>query len=201
MSKLSAGAPLPLLLLHLRRAGWGAELAGPDLRGVRAVLAALGEKVDRYSGTGELTVEQIAVHAGYGRRWTRSRLQLLEAAGLIEWHRGGILEGTARPSWFRVDKRAVFYLLRRAREERDAALELLRAEFRDRIALLRTRTIMPGKQTRRSAHVALSAALPPTGRAAPVPRADSDAGRPTSGTGKRGAAAARAALRAARGSR
>lgn len=96
-------APVRVLLDLLERDGWRA-LAGPELRGVRMVLAALVRSVDSETGAGLATVDEISTRAGYSSRWTRRCLQVLEHLELIEWNRGGIVNGRPAPSWFRVSK-------------------------------------------------------------------------------------------------
>lgn len=194
---LTAGASLPALVTALSRAGWGPELSGRDLHGVRNVLAALSRLLDRRSGAGHVTVEQIAAAAGYSPRWTRTRLYLLEDAELIVWHRGTIKEQVRTPSWIRVDKQAVLALVRLARDARDAALAELRDLYRERLARLRLKTLPPRKRFRRSIHEELASTLPPTGRVTPPPVVD----KPPASDPKTGAALVRAALAEARGKR
>lgn len=114
MSTLTAGAPADVLLDRLERAGWG-TLAGPELRGVRGVLAALTRQLDPRTGTGKATANQIADRAGYTPRWTRRCLQVLEDLELVEWDRGGIVDGRPTASWFRVSKAGLLALVQLAR--------------------------------------------------------------------------------------
>lgn len=114
MSTLTAGAPSHVLLDRLERAGWG-NLAGPEFRGVRGVLAALTRHLDPRTAQGKATAWEIAERAGYTERWTRRCLAILEELDLIEWDRGGIVNGKPVPSWFRVSKRALLILVSIAR--------------------------------------------------------------------------------------
>lgn len=160
---IGAGAPLLMIVTALARAGWGPELATRDLGAFRTILFQLGVSLDPTSGTGLLTVEQLAARAGVSERWTRSRLQIMEELQLLEWHRGGIKDGAPVPSWFRLDKKRLCILLALARETRDEALEEIRAKFRARLATLRLKTQwFRGKkgQNRRSSHPELSSSLP-----------------------------------------
>lgn len=136
MSTLTAGAPSHVLLNSLERAGWG-NLAGPEFRGVRGVLAALTRHLDPRSAQGKATAWEIAERAGYTERWTRRCLAILEELELIEWDRGGIVDGKPVPSWFRVSKRALLILVSIARTvgngrrtERDDATRKRITEYR-----------------------------------------------------------------------
>jgi hypothetical protein len=191
----TAGQPLHVLIKNLERAGWG-DLAGADLRGVRTVLGALCRMLP--NGAGTVTVEQIATTASYSTRWTRHCLTILEDLEIIEWKRGGIVEGNPSPSFMRIDKRAVAALVILARDLRDTALEQLRQLTRARIAGLRALNIRTRHRKRRSLHMAARSDLPPTGE---VPGPDAgpldDSPPPTdySSSYRAGLAAARAAIR------
>lgn len=196
---LTAGTSSHVLLKAVKRAGWG-NLAGPDFRGVRGVYATLIEILDGRSGEGRATVWQIAEQAGYGERWTRRCLKVLEELELIEWDRGGVVDGKPVPSWFRVSKRALLILVSIARTvsgERHAARQV---ETRERIARYRLNRTKR-RHKRRSRHAALVPALlsieevpreagPPLEAPQVTPEAKSDA-----------LAQIRAALRAQRGLR
>lgn len=187
---LTAGAPLNVILHALERAGWG-DLAGHDIRGVRGVLATLARSLNPSTGSGHMTVEQIASRSGYSKRWVATRLQYLEELGVLEWRRGGIVSGDPTPSWFRVNKQVVLAMVYAARDIRDVQLLALRAAYLARLATLRTQTVFPRRHKRRSMYVEPKPALPPSGK---VPHREPS---PTS-TAARGAALARAALRDAR---
>lgn len=130
--KLTAGAPSHTLVRALERAGWG-TLAGPEFRGVRGVLAALTRTLDPRSGQGHATAWQIAEQAGYTERWTRRCLVVLEELELIEWDRGGVIEGKPVPSWFRVSKRALLILVSIARQKAGERRAEHQAEVRERV--------------------------------------------------------------------
>lgn len=145
------------LVTALDRAGWG-DIAGHDFRGVRGTLFALCRVVENKSGQGKATAWQIAERAGYSERWTRRCLAVLEELQLIEWHRGGVVEGKPVPSWFRVSKRALLLLVAAARKvatERRSAQEQATRGRISKYRLTRTR----GHQTRRSDHAELRTAL------------------------------------------
>src|SRR5262245_49949749 len=198
--RVGAGAPLAYLVTKLATYGWG-ELRGRDLAAVRSVLLHLGLMLDGGSGTGTATVEQVAAKAGVSVGWTRTRLQILEELGLLEWRRGGIDRGVPVPSWFRVDKTYLAQLVNIAQDVRQADLADLRAAFAARLATLRKKTQWFRGHKRRSVHARLNDALPLTGtvprpRGGPVPAETPGPRTPT--TYARGVAAARAALAAAR---
>lgn len=154
---LTAGASGHVLINALERAGWG-NLAGHDFRGVRTVLAALTRTLDARSGTGKATAWQIAERAGYTERWTRRCLQILEELELIEWDRGGIVDGKPVPSWFRVSKRALLILISIARKREDGRNGEQRAATRKRITDYRLDRIR-SRRKRRSDHAEVLTAL------------------------------------------
>lgn len=154
---LTAGASAHLLIDKLERAGWG-NLAGPDFRGVRTTLAALTRMLDPRSGDGRATVWQISERTGYTTRWTARCLRVLEELELIEWHRGGVVDGQSVPSWFRVSKRALLILIQIARNVAAEALRAHREEVRQRIAHYRLVRTSRGRK-RRSTHVEVSSPL------------------------------------------
>lgn len=155
--RLTAGASGHVLIKALKRAGWG-SLAGPEFRGVRGVYVALVETLDGKSGQGKATAWQIAEQAGYTERWTRRCLQVLEELDLIEWQRGGVVDGKPVPSWFRVSKAALLVLItlaRTAATERQAEQQTRTRERIARYRLHRTR----GTRNRRSVHAEVRTAL------------------------------------------
>lgn len=190
------------LLSSLSRAGWG-DLSGREHHGTRAVLAALVNKLPYGSGTGAVTIAQVAQAAGYSPRWVATRLEELEALGLIEWHRGGVIAGRPRPSLVRIVKRALVSLIRAARPLKDAADAARAGATRARIAHLR---YVRGR-SHRSVHVEVTAnpltlrggntPLPVPGNVIPTAERTPEHRE----TYSRGAAAARAALETARRAR
>lgn len=210
MSAPTAGKPTRDLLTSLARAGWGDVLGTREHHGTRAVLAGLVRRLPYKSGEGLVTVSDVADAAGYGERWTRTRLQLLEQMGIIEWRRGGVLNGTPRPSWIKVVKRALVDLIHLARPMKDAADAARRAATRARLSGIRfLRNDLT--RSRRSAHTALSADPRPQGGGSTggkPPRVDkSTINTPRTdailnlGAGAPPTAAARAAREALRGRR
>lgn len=172
-TRLTAGAPLGVLVKHLARAGWG-DLAGADMRGVRAAVRALADVLPAGIASGRITAPQLASTAGYSERWMRSRLQLLEDAGVVTWTRGGVIAGRPVPSLIRVHKRVLLDLITTARRLRDAMLARRRAAQRIRLeGIVNTmrRKAIPGKRAGQP-HAEVSTALPPIGevsRRSPAP--------------------------------
>lgn len=172
-ARLTAGAPLAVLVKHLARAGWG-DLAGVDAKGVRAALRALADLLPAGSASGRVTAPQIAASAGYSERWMRSRLELLEAADVITWTRGGVVAGRPVPSLIRVHKRVLLDLVLAARTIRDAVVRKAAAATRERLAGVlntmrrtRRRGIVAGQP-----HAEVATGLPPNGegsRRSPAP--------------------------------
>jgi hypothetical protein len=141
---LTAGTPLDVLTTRLQVAGWG-DLGTPELRGLGRVLQALGLVLDRRSGAGKVTAHQLAGQTGYTERWVRRCLGLLEELEVIEWHRGGIVQGKPTPSWVRVSKAVLVDLIHIARAKQDTARTERSAETRRRVARLRTSYTLPGR--------------------------------------------------------
>ena len=164
---LQAGAPLPVLVGRLKAAGWGV-LGGETFRGLRLVLDALAVLLDARSGQGKVTAPQLAMVSDYTERWVRRNLTLLEEAGIIEWHRGGIVAGRPTPSWIRVDKTLLLDLVHVARRRKAERLTEQTRATRHRLARLRTSYTQPRAQKRPPRrpgkhHAELPTALPPNG--------------------------------------
>lgn len=199
MSRLTAGASGHVLMKALKRAGWG-NLAGAEFRGVRGVYSALVDLLDPKSSQGKATAWQIAEHAGYTERWTRRCLHVLEELELIEWQRGGVVDGKPVPSWFRVSKRALLVLVSIARTAAAERQSEQQNRTRERIARYRLHRTT-GRRKRRSVHAEVSTALLSIEE---VPR---DAGPPVAGPAVSGedlaerVASVRARIRSARGVR
>jgi DNA-binding transcriptional regulator YhcF (GntR family) len=151
----SPHTPLHELLPSLQRAHWG-DLDGREFQGLRTTLQALVSSVNWKSGEGLATTNQVADRAGLTARWVRRCLALLEDMGVITWRRGCVVEGKARPSWFRVHKKVLIALIDKARPMREAALAVRREITARRIAGIRF-----ARRSRRSVHVELSTDLPP----------------------------------------
>src|SRR5690606_37585366 len=165
---LTAYRPTDSLMTSLARAGWG-DLTGRHLQGVRSTLRALVDLLPHGSGQGEATASQIADASGLSERWTRRCLGILEDAGLISWHRGGVAYGRPQPSAFRIAKRALVDLIRGARPVL-AVIQARRAEAT--AARLRGLTFVKsrGRHKPRSVHAALSASPHPQGGVSPAPK-------------------------------
>jgi hypothetical protein len=171
---LQAGAPSTVLFRSLEDAGWG-DLAGAELRGVRAVLGALVRALPPGSAAGVATAEQVASTAGYSEKWTRRCLHFLEDLELIDWRRGGVVDGRPQPSHFRIDKTLLLALVHTARRIRTEALAELRARTTARLNGLKMRYVKSKRwQTRRSVHAEPGCSPSPNGEgprapARPVP--------------------------------
>lgn len=211
---LNAGAPLPVILDALARAGW-ADLDGRAAQGVRSVLRGLAALLPHRSATGLVTANQIADAAGLKSRQTRDNLQLLEQSGLIVWTRGGIVDGRPQPGVIKVNKRALVLLVNRARHELPARLAKRAATTAQRLRdTLNLRTLRNrgraqawrsgrsgvDKQRNPAPHAAFSATPSPVGEVTGRPTAApalplTDTGQTLPGTqiGKRRSVGSRAA--------
>lgn len=161
--KVSPWQSVPVLVRMLARAEWG-PMAGPQLRGVRATLRALADaladlKAD-YKGYGIVTAQQVANRSGYTIRWTRECLQFLEDAGLLQWERGGVIDGEPRPGHMRIVKAHLAEFVNLARPLHDEADKRRRDETTRRLRRLWSKRV-PGKRSSRSDHAEVTAALPP----------------------------------------
>lgn len=111
--ELNARAPLPSIVRSHARAAWG----GFD-RCMASAMQGLATLLPSKSGEGWTSGPQLAETTLRSERWCREGLKRLEAAGVIAWTRGGIVEGRAAPSWVRVDKRAYLALIADAKQAR-----------------------------------------------------------------------------------
>lgn len=151
-------------LVHaLARAEWGA-LDGAQNRAARVILETLARmqwnaRSDR-RGTITTTAQQIANAASYSKRWTSYTLTILEDFGLIEWHRGCVVEGRPTPSVIRIVKNRIVELIRAARARHDEAERRRQETTRQRLALLRLRNLRPFKR-HAVVHVEVTTSLPP----------------------------------------
>ena len=105
-TELNARAPLPSIVRSHARAAWG----GFD-RCMASAMQGLAALLPSKSGEGWTSGPQLAETTLRSERWCREGLKRLEAAGVVAWTRGGIVEGRATPSWVRVDKRAYLALI------------------------------------------------------------------------------------------
>ena len=158
--RVTAGAPLDVLVKCLARADWGV-LQGREFNGVRNVLRALADLLPSWSGEGVATVFQISRVCGHCTRWVRVVLHWLEDADLIVWWRGGVFQGTPRPGLIRVNKWRLVELIRAARPVHDACQKAQQERTRARIAKL-GRPTLKNRVVRlcRSTHEELATALP-----------------------------------------
>ena len=152
-----------LQLVHaLGRAEWG-PLTGAEFRGTRTVLETLAqimhfERKGRRAST-TATARQISERSGYSERWTRVCLQRLEDSGLLQWERGGVIEGAPKPSRFRIVKTVLCDWIAAARTLHDERMHRYIEETRRRLRLLVYKTIRPN--LRRSDHAEPTSNLPP----------------------------------------
>ena len=105
-TELNARAPLPSIVRSHARAAWG----GFD-RCMASAMQGLAVLLPSKSGEGWTSGPQLAETTLRSERWCREGLKRLEAAGVVAWTRGGIVEGRAAPSWVRVDKKAYLALI------------------------------------------------------------------------------------------
>lgn len=150
------------LLTTLARSGWG-DLSGRALQGARSTLRGLLDLLPFGSAQGMATAAQIADASGLSERWVRSRLHLLEDAGIVEWTRGGVIAGKPTPSYFRISKRVLVTLIKGARPVL-AAVQRARAEATARRVSGLKFVRSPARGFRASSHAALSASPSPKGK-------------------------------------
>lgn len=164
----------------LAKAGWGCDFAAPAFRASRLVLRELANAMYAArrgrAAAIDITAPQLADRTGYTERWTRDALATLEALGLIEWHRGGIVEGAPRPSLIRIVKAALADLIYTARVWHDDVIDARVIATKARIrATLRWR-FCKGRKRRANPHAEVTSLLPlyegrkgaPLGAARPV---------------------------------
>lgn len=173
-----------LSLVHsLGRAEWG-PLAGEEMRGARIVLDALASIMwDQHHGRSATTVataRQIADRAAYSERWTRISLHRLEDAGIVQWQRGGVIDGNPQPGRFRIVKSILCDWIEAARRRHDEQVRRYIEETRRRLRALIYKTVRP--RLRRSDQAELTSNLPPyrgrkgaTGPALSAPKSHSSA--------------------------
>jgi len=153
MKKVSAWDRTDVLMVKLASAGWG-DLAGPQLRGLRHILRGLVDCLPFASGQGFTTSFEVATKSGYSTRWVNHVLGELEALGLIEWRRGGVVNGKPEASFFRILKGELVNLIHAARDKYAAVVAEHRARIRAGIEALKTKRLL---RSRRSVHVELGA--------------------------------------------
>ena len=148
----------------LAKAGWGSDFAAPAFRASRVVLRELANVMYAArrgrAAAIDITAPQLADRTGYSERWTRDALATLEALGLIEWHRGGIVEGAPRSSLIRIVKTALADLIYAARVWHDDVIDARVIATKARIkATLRWR-FCKGRKQRNNPHAEVNSILP-----------------------------------------
>ncbi|VDG76920.1 Uncharacterised protein [Actinobaculum suis] len=138
---LTAYAPLSSLVRSLERAGWG-TLHGRAHGGVRSILRALAARLPDKSAEGLATEFQLAQSAGISVRWARRCLGVLEKLGVIKWTRGGILAGKPRASFFRVSKKKLLAMVKKARGIGDERTAKNNKDRNERLARCRNTRFM-----------------------------------------------------------
>ena len=147
----------------LAKAGWGSDFAAPAFRASRIVLRELANAMYAArrgrAAAIDITAPQLADRTGYTERWTRDALATLEALGLIQWHRGGIVEGAPRPSLIRIVKAALADLIYTARVWHDDVIDARVIATKARLkATLRWR-FCKGRKRRANPHAEVSSLL------------------------------------------
>lgn len=164
--RITAAAPLSMLVAALSRVQWG-PLAGAKNRPAQLILLALGSHA-QYSGldsAGEITIttHQLADMAGYSDRHLRRWMPVLEGLGLIQWRRGGVIDGKPQPGTLRVCKKLLAQWVRDWTARADAAIEARRIKTLARLKGLRLLRIPPYRP-RWKAHADTLASPPPSTR-------------------------------------
>jgi hypothetical protein len=144
-------------MVKLASAGWG-QLDGWSLRGVRHILRGLVDCIDFRSGSGLATISQVANKASYTTRWTSVVLKELEELGLIEWRRGGIVNGRPQPSFFRICKHTLVDLILDARRSYRLTVDAQKAQFLERLKAPKQIRLV---RSRRSVHAEVGSTLSP----------------------------------------
>ncbi|EJF51690.1 hypothetical protein HMPREF1317_1562 [Schaalia georgiae F0490] len=125
------------LVNRLAVAGWGDDFAVPYFRAARMVLRELSTVMHTRKrglrGTIDITGPQLADLTGYCEKTVRKGLTMLEDLGLIEWWRGGIVEGAPRPSLVRVCKKQLAAFVWAARKWHEKVLDNRVAAVKARI--------------------------------------------------------------------
>lgn len=105
--RIHAGMDITRIMSGLSRIGWG-PIRGCEFAASRAILTALVHAMEDQRSTltasAKITATQLAKRASVSLRHTRRCLQWLEDAGVIEWWRGGIRNGTPTVGLMRIVK-------------------------------------------------------------------------------------------------
>lgn len=110
MTTVTAGQPLPVLLAHLARVGWG-PVAGRTGERCRRVLHALCDILPHGSAEGVAALGRVAEVAGCSERTVTRAMADLEAHGLIVRRVGHVARGEKVPTWVRIAKRRIVELV------------------------------------------------------------------------------------------
>lgn len=134
--RLHAGMGLRRILTALSHIGWG-PMRGHEFGCSRAILEALSlmmhaAKAD-YTASIDTTRLQIAKRASCDPRTVTRCMAWMEDAGVVEWHRGGIVNGTPHAGVVRVVKRTLVEWVLAYRSASDAEDARRNAETRLRI--------------------------------------------------------------------
>jgi len=160
----SAGADVLTLTSALARAGWGEGLAVPTFRGARVMLRELAnamfEARQGRRASIDITGPQLADRTGYSDRWVRESLATLEGLGLIEWYRGGIVEGAPKPSLIRIVKSTLADFVLAARRWHDDVLDARIVAVKTRIKATTIWRLCRGRKKRRDPHAEVASILP-----------------------------------------
>lgn len=164
--RITAAASLSMLVAALSRVQWG-PLAGAKNRPAQLILLALGSNA-QHSGldaAGEITIttHQLADMAGYSDRHLRRWMPVLEGLGLIQWRRGGVIDGKPQPGTLRVCKKLLAQWIRDWTARADAAIEARRIKTLARLKGLRLLRIPPYRP-RWQAHADMLSSPPPSTR-------------------------------------
>lgn len=101
-----------------------------------------------------MSASQIIEQSGYGETWGRKALHMLEDMGVIEWERGGIVDGKPQPSRLRIIK-TVLRRIRVAAKPTHDETERRRSEaFARRLMTIRNAHLV--QRRCRSAHLSAS---------------------------------------------
>ena len=149
-----------VLLTSLARAGWG-DLAGRSNQGVRAYLKALTDLLPYKSGQGLCTAAQVMDAAGYtSDKWARVTLAKLEDLGVVEWTRGGIIDGEPAPGFMRIVKSKLVELIHSARDTYSEKLAARKAKTAARLEKIRNpKARIMGQRSKAPAHAVVSGSL------------------------------------------
>lgn len=116
--KLTAGAPLHVLVDALARAEWGA-LAGRKFAFIRALLQfmATTSRGTQFSKSGEIVITraQIAQRCGYSSKTVQRNMPIFEDEGLLVWQRGVAVYGIPVPGRLKINKRLLVQYIHDAR--------------------------------------------------------------------------------------